>query len=119
MRRILRRLGFCSDNQVELKGRVACEISTSDELLTTEMMLGGVFKDLPVDVMVALLSCLVHEENSPEAKKPSMPELASAYQLLVDIAKRFAEVFVQSKLNIDQESYINSCKPSLMEAVYA
>ncbi|CAG9333711.1 unnamed protein product [Blepharisma stoltei] len=119
MRRILRRLGFCSENHVELKGRVACEISTSDELLTTEMMLGGIFNDLPIDIMVALLSCLVHEENSAESKKPSHPELASAYKLLVDIATRFADVFVQSKLNIDQESYINSCKPSLMEAVFS
>lgn len=119
MRRILRRLGFTSENHVELKGRVACEISTSDELLTTELMLSGVFKDLPVDVMVALLSCLVHEENSPDAKIPAIPELASAYQSLTTTAKRFADVFVQSKLNIDQDAYVNSYKPSLMEAVYA
>ncbi|CAG9326340.1 unnamed protein product [Blepharisma stoltei] len=119
MRRVLRRLGFISENHVELKGRVACEISTSDELLTTELMLSGVFRDLPVDVMVALLSCLVHEENSPETKIPAIPELASAYQLLTSTAKRFADVFVQSKLNIDQEAYVNSYKPSLMEAVYA
>jgi ATP-dependent RNA helicase DOB1 len=119
MNRVLRRLSFVKDNMVELKGRVACEITTSDELLATELMLSGVFKDLPVDVMVALLSCLVHEENSASSKPPGTEELASAYQLLRTTATRFAEVFVQSKLNVDSETYVNSYKPSLMEAVYA
>ena len=119
MRRVLRRLGFSNDEHIELKGRVACEISTSDELLTTELMLSGVFKDLPIDVMVALLSCLVHQENSSETTVPKIPELAAAYQLLVNTARHFSEVFVQSKLNIDQEAYVNSYKPSLMEAVFA
>lgn len=119
MRRVLRILGFTKDDHVELKGRVACEISTSDELLTTELMLSGVFKDLPVDVMVSLLSCLVHQENSPEASAPKTSELSAAYQLLLTTARRFSEVFVQSKLNIDQEAYINNYKPSLMEVVYA
>lgn len=119
MRRVLRRLGFTTEEHVELKGRVACEISTSDELLTTELMLSGVFKDLPVDVMVALLSCLVHQENSQDASPPKIADLAAAYQLLVNTARHFSEVFVQSKLNIDQEAYVNNYKPSLMEAVFA
>ena len=119
MRRVLRRLAFTSEEHVELKGRVACDISTSDELLTTELMLSGVFKDLEVDVMVALLSCLVHQENSNEAAVPKLGELAAAYQLLVNTARHFSEVFVQSKLNIDQDAYVNAYKPSLMEAVFA
>lgn len=119
MRRVLRMLGFTKDDHVELKGRVACEISTSDELLTTELMLSGVFKDLPVDVMVSLLSCLVHQENSPEASAPKTTELAAAYQLLLNTARRFSEVFIQSKLNIDQDAYVNNYKPSLMEVVFA
>ena len=119
MWRVLRRLEFCSENHIELKGRVACEISTGDELLATELMLSGVLKDLPVDVMVALLSCLVHQENSKESQPPTDNELAAAYQVLHNTARRFSEVFVQSKLNIDQETYVNSYKPSLMEAVRA
>jgi ATP-dependent RNA helicase DOB1 len=119
MRRVLRRLDFTTEEHVELKGRVACDISTSDELLTTELMLSGVLKDLPPDVMVALLSCLVHQENSPEAAAPKTPELSASYQQLVSIARRFSSIFIESKLNIDQESYINNYKPSLMEAVFA
>ena len=119
MRRVLRRLDFTTEEHVELKGRVACDISTSDELLTTELMLSGVLKDLQPDVIVALLSCLVHQENSPQAASPKIPELAAAYQQLVSIARRFSSIFIESKLNIDQESYINNYKPSLMEVVYA
>jgi ATP-dependent RNA helicase DOB1 len=44
---ILARLMFCtSDDVIELKGRTACEISTGDELLLTEMIFNGVFNDL-------------------------------------------------------------------------
>ena len=46
-----------------MKGRVACEISTGDELLLTEMIFQGVFNDLTVDQAVALLSCFVFDEK--------------------------------------------------------
>ena len=42
-----RSLAFCTaDDVIELKGRTACEVSTGDELLLTEMMFNGVFNDL-------------------------------------------------------------------------
>lgn len=38
MRRVLRKLGHLSeDGVIQNKGRVACEVSTADELLTTEV----------------------------------------------------------------------------------
>ena len=44
MRRLLRKLGFLTaDGVVTLKGRVACEISTADELLSSELLFGGVW----------------------------------------------------------------------------
>ena len=46
-----------------MKGRVACEISTGDELLLTEMIFNGAFNDLSVEQTVALLSCFVFEEK--------------------------------------------------------
>jgi len=61
----------------------------------------------------------VHQENSPEASAPKTTELAAAYQLLLNTARRFSEVFIQSKLNIDQDAYVNNYKPSLMEVVFA
>lgn len=84
MKRVLRRLGLTNaDNVVELKvrpdlarallaccdalrrlqGRVACEISTADELVVTELIFNGVFNDLTMEQTVALASCLVHDEK--------------------------------------------------------
>lgn len=63
-KRALRRLGFASDKDVvEQKGRVACEISTGDELLLTEMIFNGVFNDLTPEQCAALLSCFVFDEK--------------------------------------------------------
>lgn len=63
-KRVLRRLGFATqDDVVEMKGRVACEISTGDELLLTEMMFGGVFNPLAPEHCAALLSCFVFQEK--------------------------------------------------------
>lgn len=63
-KRVLRRLGFTDENDVvEKKGRVACEISTGDELLLTEMIFNGVFNDLEPEQCAALLSCFVFTEK--------------------------------------------------------
>lgn len=63
-KRILRRLGFTSSSDVvEMKGRVACEISTGDELLLTEMIFNGLFNPLSPEQCAALLSCFVFQEK--------------------------------------------------------
>ena len=46
-----------------MKGRVACEISSGDELLLTELVFNGAFNDLTVEQEVALLSCFVFQEK--------------------------------------------------------
>lgn len=44
MKRVMRRLDLCNkDNVPTVKGKVACSISASDELLTTELLFSGVF----------------------------------------------------------------------------
>lgn len=63
-KRVLRRLGFTtSADVVEMKGRVACEISTGDELLLTEMIFDGVFNSMSPEQSAALLSCFVFAEK--------------------------------------------------------
>lgn len=63
-KRLMRLLGYATEEDViEMKGRVACEISTGDEILLTELMFSGAFNDLPPEVVVSLLSCFVFEEK--------------------------------------------------------
>jgi ATP-dependent RNA helicase DOB1 len=64
-KRVLRRLGYITDADViEMKGRVACEISSGGhELLLTEMMFQGVFNDLDPTVCASILSCFTTNEK--------------------------------------------------------
>merc|ERR1711962_1344359 len=74
-KRVLRRLGFATAGDViELKGRVACEISSGDELLLTEMIFNGVFNDLNPEEMVSMLSCSCSKRKlrtNPKSRNPS------------------------------------------------
>jgi ATP-dependent RNA helicase DOB1 len=64
-KRVLRRLGFTSTSDiVDMKGRVACEISTGDELLLTELTFNGVFNPLSPEQCAGLLSCFVFTEKA-------------------------------------------------------
>lgn len=118
-KRVLRRLGFINDaDVVQLKARVACEISSGDELLLSEMLLHGVFNDLVAEQCAALLSCFVFEEKSnTELKLPD--ELAKPLKNLQTQAKLVAKIFVESKLPVVEEEYVEKFKPHLMEVVYA
>lgn len=63
-KRVLRRLGFTTAADiVDMKGRVACEISTGDELLLTELIFNGVFNSLSPEQCAGLLSCFVFAEK--------------------------------------------------------
>ena len=47
MKRVMRRLDLADRNDVPtLKGKVACSISASDELMITEMLFSGLFNEL-------------------------------------------------------------------------
>jgi len=107
-----------SDDVVELKGKVACEISSADELALTELMFSGVFKDATVEQLVALLSCFVWQEKLKD--KPKIREdLENFLSQLHDIARRIGKIQLECKVQIDVEAYVNSFRPDIMEAVYA
>lgn len=118
-KRVLRRLGFASPSDViEMKGRVACEISSGDELLLTEMVFNGLFNDLTVEQATALLSCFVFQENASEMPKLT-EQLAAPLRQMQECAKRIAKVSADAKLEVDEETYLNQFKPHLMDVVYA
>ncbi|TPX34375.1 hypothetical protein SmJEL517_g02990 [Synchytrium microbalum] len=120
-RRVLRRLGYLtSADVVEMKGRVACDITTGDELVLTELMFNNVFMDLEVAQIVSLLSCMVNDaEPDDEGQGGTLPELQPPLRVLKDAARRIARVSNECKIPLDEETYIKSFSPSLMAAVYA
>ncbi|KAK2987010.1 hypothetical protein RJ640_024908 [Escallonia rubra] len=118
-KRVLRRLGYASsDDVVELKGKVACEISSADELTLTELMFNGVLKEIKVEEMISLLSCFVWQEKLQDAPKPR-DELELLFTQLQDTARRVAKVQLECKVQIDVENFVSSFRPDIMEAVYA
>uniref|UniRef100_A0A0E0BRB5 Helicase ATP-binding domain-containing protein n=1 Tax=Oryza glumipatula TaxID=40148 RepID=A0A0E0BRB5_9ORYZ len=118
-KRVLRRLGYItSEDVVEMKGKVACEISSADELTLTELMFSGTLKDATVEQMVALLSCFVWQEKLQDAPKPR-EELDLLFFQLQETARRVANLQLECKIQIDVESFVNSFRPDIMEAVYS
>ncbi|XP_041998111.1 DExH-box ATP-dependent RNA helicase DExH9-like isoform X2 [Salvia splendens] len=118
-KRTLRRLGYItSDDVVELKGKVACEISSAEELTLTELMFNGVLKDIRVEEMISLLSCFVWQEKLQEAQKPR-DELGLLFTQVQETARKVAKVQLECKVQIDIDNFVSSFRPDIMEAVYA
>uniref|UniRef100_A0A131XF32 Putative cytoplasmic exosomal rna helicase ski2 dead-box superfamily protein n=1 Tax=Hyalomma excavatum TaxID=257692 RepID=A0A131XF32_9ACAR len=118
-KRVLRRLGYATASDVmEIKGKVACEVSSADELLVTEMIFNNMFNELNAHQATALLSCLVFQEKSNEM--PNLTEeLSGPLRQMQDIARRIARVTKDAKLCVDEDTYVSSFKPHLMDVIYA
>ncbi|KAI5099548.1 superkiller viralicidic activity 2-like 2 [Silurus meridionalis] len=100
-KRVLRRLGFATSSDViEVKGRVACEISSADELLLTEMVFNGLFNDLTAEQATALLSCFVFQENANEMPKLT-EQLAGPLRQMQDSWVRWAMSQLTTEMRSD------------------
>lgn len=117
-KRVLRRFGFINDAEVvQLKARVACEISTGDELLLSELLFDRFFNELTPEMCAAVLSCFIFEEKS-EAP-PLKEELARPFREIQAKARQIAKVSQESKLPLVEDEYVATFKYQLMEVVYA
>jgi ATP-dependent RNA helicase DOB1 len=118
-KRVLRRLGFINDaDVVQLKARVACEISTGDELVLSELLFNRFFNEMSPEHCAAVLSCFIFEEKSNQ-KIELKDVLQKAYREVQAQARIIAKVSQESKLPLDEEKYIESFKYELMEVVFA
>lgn len=128
MKRVMRRLGFVDESDVlTTKGRVACELSTCDELIGTELLFSNIFSDLnaaingiltetsgsdssgvvgnPIGIICALLSCLVFDEPQEDElpKFTHVPaedqeRMTSGYKKLQDIGKKVYDVLKDCRI---------------------
>ncbi|KAF0983071.1 hypothetical protein FDP41_011049 [Naegleria fowleri] len=124
MMRVLRRLGFATeDNVITAKGRVACELSSADSLVITEMVYNGAFSDLTPEQSIAVLSCFASEVSGGQSREDDKATLAEdlrkPYEDLEKAARRVAEVSVESKLDLDVEKYLQSFPCNMMNLTYA
>lgn len=113
-KRVLHLMEYCSEaGTLELKGRVACEISSFDELLLTEIIFSCIFNNLNVHETVAVLSCFVFHDNSITI--PRLTKLSAPLLRIQEIAKQIAKISKEVEINTDEEQYSSSFKPHLMD----
>jgi antiviral helicase SKI2 len=115
---VLKRLRFI-DGQHEnvlLKGRVACEINSVDELVTTELILDNFWTAYEPEEVVGLLSCLVFREKA-DGEVELHGRLAEGYAKIVETAERISAVQAQSQLNT--EDYERTLKTHMVPVAYA
>lgn len=115
---VLRLLNYIDDQgTVQLKGRVACEINSADELLLTELVLDNVFADYEPAEVVAILSCFVFQERN--ASEPRLtPKLTKGKEVVLTYARKIAQLQVDCGLAISVEDYANNLRFGLVEVVY-
>jgi len=102
---------------VQLKGRVACEVNTCEELILTELIFENVLTDLEPEEIVSLLSSLVFQERA--ADEPTLtPRLEAARDKMLHIADSLAGVQLECGLDIDPEEFRKCCNFGMMEVVY-
>jgi ATP-dependent RNA helicase DOB1 len=117
--RVLRRLGFTTNSDViELKGRVACEISAGDELVLTELIFNGAFTDLTPEQVVALLSCCVDTQERTSNEVVLKPHLEAPFKLLQETARRIAKISIESKIELNEEEYVQKFTSTMMPVAY-
>jgi len=117
MRRVLKRLEFIDKNDVvQLKGRLACEITSADEVLMTEIVFQNVFEGMEANHIIALCSCLVFDEKSEDPITNNL-DLMKAFDTCKGIAKNVAEVMVENKIPIDVQEYVDKLRPQLMDVI--
>ncbi|KAL2121782.1 hypothetical protein VTJ04DRAFT_2237 [Mycothermus thermophilus] len=89
---VLRDLGFIDeDSRIQLKGKVACEIHSGDELVLTELILENVLADYDPAEIAALLSSFVFQEKSESAPRLTA-NLERGIKTIMDISERVNNV---------------------------
>lgn len=118
---VLKKLGFIDEqSRVELKGKVACEIHSADELVLTELVLENVLADYEPEEIVALLSCFVFQEKTDNSPNLT-PALEKGIETIVKISEKVNEVqtYFQVILSSDDSNdFVSRPRFGLVEVVY-
>mmetsp|Transcript_6973 Transcript_6973/g.11124 ORF Transcript_6973/g.11124 Transcript_6973/m.11124 type:complete len:551 (-) Transcript_6973:226-1878(-) len=115
---VLRALGYVDgDGTVALKGRVACELNTADELVATELVFENLLEPLGPAEAAGVLSALVFQEKN--ADEPSLtPQLKESCDKLKSIANGLAKLQVANGLRLDVEEWLRCINFGIVDVVY-
>ncbi|KAJ2597155.1 Antiviral helicase ski2 [Coemansia sp. RSA 1721] len=118
---VLKDLGYVDEmGNVQLKGRVACEMNSADELVLTELVLDNTLATYEPEEIVALLSAFVcSEKNEPEDLLDRLPSnLRQGREKVLEAARRVGAIQLAYGLPISVEEYEREFRFGLMEVAY-
>lgn len=118
---VLKDLSFidCA-TRIQLKGKVACEIHSGDELVLTELILDNVLAEYEPAEIAALLSCFVFQEKT-ESTPMLTAKLEKGMQTIIDIAEKVNNVQVLHQVilqNDEGSDFASKPRFGLVEVVY-
>ncbi|KAG6846094.1 hypothetical protein H0H87_006458 [Tephrocybe sp. NHM501043] len=113
---VLQELKFIDENStVLLKGRVACEINSANELVLTELILENTLAGYEPEEVVALLSCFVFQEKT-EVEPVIPPKLEAGRDAILAINDRVGRIQDYHKVSV--EEFRSNLNFGLTEVVY-
>ncbi|KAJ2684624.1 Antiviral helicase ski2, partial [Coemansia spiralis] len=118
---VLKDLGYVDEmGNVQLKGRVACEMNSADALVLTELILDNTLAQLEPEEIIALLSAFVcNEKNELEGLMERLPPaLRTGRERILDTARRVGTIQAAYGLPVSVEEYQREFKFGLIEVAY-
>lgn len=118
---VLRDLSFIDEtSRVELKGKVACEIHSADELVLTELILDNVLAAYEPAEIVALLSAFVFQEKTDTVPMLT-PNLKAGMATIIEISEKVNAVQTLHQVILsteDSNDFVSRPRFGLVEVVY-
>jgi len=118
---VLKELGFVDESsRVELKGKVACEVHTADELVLTELVLENVLADYEPEEIVALLSSFVFQEKT-DTEPTLTAKLEKGKAKIIEISERVNKVQTIHQViesTEDANDFVSKPRFGMVEVVY-
>ncbi|KAL6704332.1 Antiviral helicase ski2 [Coniothyrium glycines] len=118
---VLRDLGFIDEgSRVELKGKVACEIHSADELVLTELVLENVLAEYTPEEIVALLSAFVFQEKT-DIEPTLTASLERGVAKIVAISEKVNAIQTRHQVILsadDSNDFVSKPRFGMVEVVY-
>ncbi len=103
--KVLKKLNFVNEeNQLEIKGKAAKEITSADCIIVSELLLSNIIDKLSIDELIAFLSCFIGNNNSIDFTDPEISEnftnAIKDFKLIYDNV-----VEIEKKENFEENTY--------------
>lgn len=117
MKKVLEELEYIKGVEVLMKGKVASEISSGDEILLTEMVFNNDFAKLGAGRICSLLSCVVTEDKADDNMVLS-EQSKEVFSIFSSTFKKVSETFRKVVVGFDERKYRERFSESLMDVVF-